>query len=178
MGEGKGKYYYPSLYLYCMQQYVELDGEGSALRFSACHFIPGHHKCSRLHGHDYFLKIKVYGRKEEEGMILDFSVLKEYAREILNRFDHRILIPSKSKTLKVAEKEKEVEIWVEGKHYIFPASDCVLCELEHTTAEALAEYICDLLVEKIKKMKNLEIVWCGISEGPGQTAWCERRLKP
>jgi len=158
------------------ENYLELEGESIGLRFSASHFIPGHKKCARLHGHDYFLKIRVYGRREE-GLILDFSVLRECAREILEGLDHRILIPLRNKGIRVVRKEEEVEVWVEEKHYVFPSSDCVLCELEHTTAEALAEYICNLLLEKLKKMKNIKALACGISEGPGQTAWFERRLE-
>ncbi|MGB9372190.1 MAG: 6-carboxytetrahydropterin synthase, partial [Halobacteriota archaeon] len=33
--------------------WIELDGWQAKLRFSACHFIPDHPKCGRLHGHTY-----------------------------------------------------------------------------------------------------------------------------
>ncbi|MEM4160728.1 MAG: 6-pyruvoyl tetrahydropterin synthase family protein [Thermoplasmata archaeon] len=159
-----------------MEIYVELDGLLRDLRFSACHFIPGHEKCSRLHGHDYFVSVRVYGKKGEDGMLLDFSKLKNHAREIVAKLDHRVLLPANSKEIKVERKGEELEVWQEGKHYIFPASDCVLCELEHVTAESLAEYICNLLAEKLKNYENVMRIRCGISEGIGQTAWFERGL--
>ncbi|MEM3397222.1 MAG: 6-pyruvoyl tetrahydropterin synthase family protein [Thermoplasmata archaeon] len=161
-----------------MEICVELDGVFRDLRFSACHFIPGHEKCSRLHGHDYFLKIKVYGEQGSEGMLLDFSKLKEYAREIIAKLDHHVLLPSKNSDLKIERKGEEIEVWHGKKHYIFPASDCVLCEIEHVTAESLAEYICNLLAERLKDYKNLVRIQCGVAEGIGQIAWFERGLNP
>ncbi|MCX8173522.1 MAG: 6-pyruvoyl tetrahydropterin synthase family protein [Thermoplasmata archaeon] len=160
-----------------METCVELDGVLRDLRFSACHFIPGHEKCSRLHGHDYFLNIKLYGRKGADGMLLDFSKLKEYARELISMLDHRVILPAKSPAIKIEQKGDEIEVWHEGKHYLFPASDCVVCEVEHVTAEALAEYICNFIAGKIMACENVEKICCGVSEGTGQTAWFERGLK-
>lgn len=159
-----------------MENSVELDGMFRDLRFSACHFIPEHDKCSRLHGHDYFLQIRVYGRKSSDGMVMDFSKLKEYAREIISMLDHRVLLPTKNSSIKIDQREKEIEVWQGEKHYLFPASDCVLCNVEHTTAEALAEYICYLLADKLKDRENVERICCGVGEGLGQVAWFERRL--
>ena len=52
---------------------LEIDGGHSGIRFSACHFIPHHDKCSRLHGHSYILRLRLEGDIGENG-----SVVKDY----------------------------------------------------------------------------------------------------
>ena len=44
-------------------------------------------KCNRLHGHNYMVEVWAYGDLDKNGMIIDFSVIKE----IVFRYDHRDL---------------------------------------------------------------------------------------
>jgi len=61
-------------------------------RFEAAHFLPGHPKCGRMHGHSYRLVVAVEGPVGENGMVMDFSQLKDIVQSaILNRVDHRPL---------------------------------------------------------------------------------------
>ena len=62
---------------------LNIDGGYSGIRFSACHFIPRHEKCSRLHGHSYIVRLELEGDIGEEGMIMDFVVLKKKLKEII-----------------------------------------------------------------------------------------------
>ena len=59
---------------------LEIDGGYSGIRFSSCHFIPRHEKCSRLHGHSYIVRLRLEGDIGEDGMIMDFVVLKRALR--------------------------------------------------------------------------------------------------
>ena len=44
--------------------------------FDAAHYLPSYNgKCEHLHGHTYKLVVKVDGRPDMEGMVLDFSLL-------------------------------------------------------------------------------------------------------
>ena len=81
---------------------LEIDGGYSGIKFSACHFIPRHEKCSRLHGHSYIVRLRLDGDIGEDGMIMDFVILKRKLREMIEEFDHRTLIPSKSKEVSVS----------------------------------------------------------------------------
>jgi 6-pyruvoyltetrahydropterin/6-carboxytetrahydropterin synthase len=58
--------------------------------FSAAHMIKGYQgKCSRLHGHNYKVKVAVVGEKLNEiGMVVDFSKVKAKLEEVLDMFDH------------------------------------------------------------------------------------------
>jgi len=52
------------------------------------HFLPGHEKCGRLHGHTYKVEIVIEG-DHQKGMIIDFADLKKQSREALSEYDHR-----------------------------------------------------------------------------------------
>lgn len=52
------------------------------------HYLPGHVKCGRLHGHTYTVDLIIEGEKQG-GMVVDFADLKSAVREILGVYDHR-----------------------------------------------------------------------------------------
>ena len=39
----------------------------AACKFSAAHFLAGHPKCSRLHGHNYHVRVKLSGELDGKG---------------------------------------------------------------------------------------------------------------
>ena len=61
--------------------------------FDAAHYIPHYKgKCENMHGHTYKLEIVVEGDIKKDGMIIDFSKLKEIIdREVLEKLDHHDL---------------------------------------------------------------------------------------
>ena len=61
--------------------------------FDAAHYLPNYHgKCEKLHGHTYKLVVKLEGRPDAEGMIMDFLVIKRIVTEkVLSVLDHACL---------------------------------------------------------------------------------------
>lgn len=61
--------------------------------FDAAHWLEGYEgKCSRLHGHLWVLEAFVVGETLDKiGFIMDFGVIKEALREIVNDLDHYCL---------------------------------------------------------------------------------------
>jgi 6-pyruvoyltetrahydropterin/6-carboxytetrahydropterin synthase len=61
--------------------------------FDSAHFLTEYHgKCEVLHGHTYHLSVTIQGKPDQNGMILDFLVLKEIViQNILSKIDHRLL---------------------------------------------------------------------------------------
>jgi len=53
------------------------------------HFLPGHVKCGRIHGHTYKVELIVEGEAHAGGMVVDFGELRSRARAVLEEFDHR-----------------------------------------------------------------------------------------
>ncbi len=155
-----------------MSTSVEIDGWKSDIRFSSSHLLSDHKKCRFLHGHTYAIHSHVYGEKDEQGFIVDFSLLKSALREIADKLDHRALIPEKNESVAVAKKE--IRINVDGKNYVFPREDCILLPIKSATAENLAEYILERLLKKMDLPKNVKKIDIGVDEGFGQGAWAEK----
>ena len=55
------------------------------------HFLPGHPKCGRLHGHTYKIEIIIEGETGSEGMVLDFGEMKQNLQSVLGQYDHQSL---------------------------------------------------------------------------------------
>ena len=71
---------------------LKLDGWDLGITFSACHFLPGHDKCNRLHGHNYRAEVTVAGSKlDDSGMLVDFGWLKQICQRVVEELDHSLL---------------------------------------------------------------------------------------
>lgn len=150
---------------------IEIDGGHSGIRFSACHFIPRHDKCSRLHGHSYILRLRVEGDVGDNGMLMDFVMLKSELKKFIAEFDHRTLIPGKSKLVKIDESSDSVNVECDGKKYMFPKTDVVILDIPTTTAEEMARMMAERMAADVDIPKNVRSLSVGLDEERGQTAW-------
>ena len=64
--------------------------EGS---FSAAHLLAGYQgKCEKLHGHNYKVRVSVAAKNlNRQGMVIDFTILKQELHKILEILDHSFL---------------------------------------------------------------------------------------
>jgi 6-pyruvoyltetrahydropterin/6-carboxytetrahydropterin synthase len=153
-----------------MSFFIEIDGWRSNIRFSSAHIIPEYEKCGRLHGHTYAVHVKVSGLPDKKGIILDFSILKDILREIVSDLDHRILIPEKNNAVNIIKEKNSVRVSALGKDYIFPLDDCVFLPINSTSAENLAAYILERILNKVTLPDNVKNIEIGVDEGYGQGA--------
>jgi 6-pyruvoyltetrahydropterin/6-carboxytetrahydropterin synthase len=66
----------------------------SEATFSAAHTLPGVDMCSRMHGHNWRVRVTVTvaaDRLDAHGMGVDFRVLEQMTREAIQDFEHRYL---------------------------------------------------------------------------------------
>lgn len=63
--------------------------------FEAAHrlpHLPVEHKCSRLHGHSFVVKVRVRGPLDERlGWVVDFGEVEKAWRPLFEQLDHRCL---------------------------------------------------------------------------------------
>ncbi|MHA1211799.1 MAG: 6-pyruvoyl trahydropterin synthase family protein [Candidatus Heimdallarchaeota archaeon] len=144
----------------------QIDFEDPRIGFASAHFIIGHDKCGRLHGHNYFIRVSLRGELNEQHMVLDYGILKEELRKITKEFDHRVLIPSKAEGLVIEEKDGSIEIHTCGKRYLIPKEDTVLVPVPATTSEELAKYFHGELSKLWPKLH----ITVNIEEAPGASA--------
>jgi 6-pyruvoyltetrahydropterin/6-carboxytetrahydropterin synthase len=110
--------------------------------FSAGHFITYEgHRCEALHGHNYRVAAGVEGPLDENFYVFDFTRLKRLLKTVVDRLDHRMLLPSRNERIDVKSTGKEVTATYEDRRYVFPASDVVLLPIANTTAEMLAQWV-------------------------------------
>lgn len=159
-----------------MSPCINIDGWRSYIRFSSAHIIPEYEKCGRLHGHTYAVHAKITGEMDDKGIIMDFSLLKESLREIVNRLDHKILIPKESKVLKIEKEKNYVKLVLLDKQYVFPVDDCIFLPLNSTSAENLASYILKELLGKLSLSNHIKNIEIGVDEGYGQGARVSKKI--
>jgi len=151
---------------------LEISGWSSKITFSATHLIAGHSKCGRLHGHDYAINAVIEGDIGKDGVIMDFISVKEFLRGVASELDHRVLVQAKDRSVVV--DGDSVRYSTGGKSYEFPRSDCVMLDVEVTSAEELAEWVIKRLMEKVTFPENVRRVEIGVDEGRGQGVWTSR----
>ena len=61
--------------------------------FAAAHRLEAYHgKCENLHGHNFTVEAFFEGEQlNEEGMLVDFAILKGYVNEALSELDHKYI---------------------------------------------------------------------------------------
>lgn len=61
--------------------------------FDSAHFLTNYYgKCERMHGHTYRLQVTLEGAVQENGLVIDFVVLKRVVKKhVLNKLDHCLL---------------------------------------------------------------------------------------
>ncbi|KPL22582.1 MAG: hypothetical protein AMJ93_06875 [Anaerolineae bacterium SM23_84] len=152
--------------------------EKGHLRFSAAHFITFMGKCERLHGHNYALSVELAGELTGDGYVFDFVALKGLLRDICDSLDHHFLIPTKNENLALRRSDSEWELHFGERRYVFPAQDVLLLPVDNITAERLAEYVCEQVLERLThhETSNLRSVTVGVEEAPGQTAYYSHSL--
>ena len=77
--------------------------------FDSAHYLPNYYgKCERMHGHTYKLQVTVEGKVGENGLLIDFVILKKIVKEkVLDQLDHQVL----NDFLEVPSAEN-VAIWI------------------------------------------------------------------
>ena len=123
-----------------------LEGFG----FDYAHFLPFDPKCSRLHGHSAEVRLRLFGQRAQDGMLVPFDLAREALRDAVSMFDHRLLAARA-----YIEKEAEGCIKVsyvpcfapEQRVEILLPRESVLITPEETTIE----HVGGLLAEEVLK---------------------------
>ncbi len=142
------------------------------------HFMadyPG--KCRATHAHSsYYVDVVIGGFKASDGMVVDFNIVKRIVKDVVNEFDHKLVV---NKKYVVAVKDRHVRIYyetVEGIHdYTLPISEVKILD-EEPTIENITKYIAE---EILKRMPgNVTSVGVILREGVDKGAVYIARTKP
>lgn len=124
------------------------------LVFSSAHFVTFNGDvCETLHGHNFRVSAEIAGGLDGDYFVVDFVMALEVLRKLVLELDHRVLLPTRHALIQVHSEGESVEATFRERRWVFPAGDCVLLDVENTSAELLARYLChrfrDALAEKM-----------------------------
>lgn len=137
---------------------VEVKG----LKFSSAHFVVGHPKCERLHGHDYYVDVLVEGQLDEKGMLVDFGMVKQVIKPILDMLDHKIIIPKGNTKLELHNLDDngvdsifivlELDMVTYPKKLFLTKDEVCLLPIKNSTAELIGEWMYGVMKEEFLKL--------------------------
>jgi 6-pyruvoyltetrahydropterin/6-carboxytetrahydropterin synthase len=142
-------------------------------KFNAAHFMAYRGFRERLHGHNYRVAVRIEGKLNPDGYVIDFADVKRAARKVCDEMNERVLIPERSDCLKIDVGDGRVAVECEdGSRFAFPAADCVLLPIAHSSAEELAAYVCRRLVDALPGLgtRGVRAVEVAVAEAPAQEA--------
>ena len=145
--------------------------------FSAAHFITFDGSCERLHGHNYHVAAEIHGALDANHLVIDFLLVRSKLRDITLELDHYVLLPTKHPQIRVVDNGREVTATFEDRRWAFPSGDCRLLPVANTTAELLAAYIGQRLLDSLGdaagKVDRLQVA---VDECDGQVGvWTSAR---
>ncbi len=143
------------------------------LVFSSGHFISYEgDKCERLHGHNYRTAVEVEAPLDDNHYVFDFIALKQRTKLITDELDHRMLLPTKNQLIQLFEEGRAMRVRYTDREWVFPRDECVLLPIENTTAELLARYIGQRLLDDLRKAYGFvpEVIRVEVEENIGQSA--------
>eukprot|EP00644_Phytophthora_capsici_P009095 jgi/Phyca11/102250/e_gw1.6.322.1 len=149
------------------------------MKFNAAHFIAYKGFREKLHGHNYRCAVTITGQVGSDGYVVDFGEIKRISRVICKDLNESFLVPMRSDILTISFEGPNIHITTEDlATFSFPQADCSLLPIVHSSAEELAMYISDQLVDKFtleallnRKVQKLEVT---ISEADQQFASYKR----
>ena len=148
------------------------------LVFCSGHFISYEgDKCERLHGHNYRTAVEVEGELDANFYVFDFIALKNQIKTITDELDHRMMLPSRNPRIGVEEQPRSIRVRYRDREWVFPHDDCIILPIENTTAELLARYIGQRLLDDLRRQHHFEpdVLRVEVEENIGQSATYEWR---
>ena len=147
--------------------------ERNTLRFAAAHFTTFGGECEPIHGHNYDVFVEVEGELTADSWVLDFSETKRMVAAICKELDHRFLLPRKSRSLEIEERDGEYEIAFGDRRYVLPESDVAALPIDNSTTERLAKWLNGRIRAALSASgaSNIGRVTVGVEEAPGQAGW-------
>ena len=112
--------------------------------FSSGHYLRNYvGKCENPHGHNYKVRVTLCGSElDEAGLLLDFKLLKQVLRPIIERIDHQLLNDLEPFTVLNPSAENLAKYFYDQTRAHLAAvtqgrvrvKDCILWETDTTTA--------------------------------------------
>ena len=154
-----------------MTRLTTIDIDKEYLKFSAAHFtVFSADERERLHGHNFRVSARFIAPVNENGMCVDYSVLKKKIQQVCDDLDEFTLIAANSPYLKCSEQEGYYQVEHDQARLLFLIEDTLMLPIANTTVEELSWYVLNTVLSDQVFQSNCDFqqidVW--VSSGPGQ----------
>ena len=154
-----------------MQSNFRVQVSKDYLVFASAHFIT-------FAGHR--VGVAVEGTVDSECLfVLDFSVLKQITRNLVDEIDHKVILPTLNPKLAFREDGDRIAVDYFGRPtYVFPRTDCALLAIQNSTAEMLAQYLGTRVRDELVRggHTHLTLLELEVEENYGQSATFRQAL--
>ncbi len=118
--------------------------------FEAIHYTPEKKGAPILHGHTFRVDVEAEGEIGENGMVIDFRILRDAAREVLESWHMSIILPESAEFRAMGEFSYRVKR--------IPYQHATTEYMALTLAEELKQSLCSKLgVKQCKKLAILRV---------------------
>ena len=151
---------------------TRIDLKNEYLKFSAAHFtIFSATERERLHGHNFKVSASFIAEVGDNGMCVDYAILKKRVRKICDSLDEYTLIANDSEFLTISEKDKYYSVIHHHDELLLLKSDTLLLPIKNTTVEEYSNWLLQELVLDKALMATCPIseISITVSSGPGQS---------
>ena len=159
-----------------MQSNFRVQVSKDYLVFASAHFITFRgHQCETLHGHNYRVGVAVEGAVDAEAFfVLDFSVLKQIARRLVDEIDHKVLLPDAESQagLPRGGRPRSRSTTSASRPTSSPGATAPCSPIQNSTAEMLAQYLGTRVRDELSRSgyTHLTLLELEVEENYGQSA--------
>ena len=130
---------------------IFVDGRRIRARFHVAHRISGAgYGLDRLHGHTYDIRLSLAG-KDQVAFLYPFEALMQMMVETVEPLDNKVLLADGGGNVAKFEDGTVTYVSADERRYMFPRDDIVLLPVREVTVEALADYLLNQILEKLRK---------------------------
>ena len=145
------------------------------MKFSVAHFtIFSSTLRERIHGHNYYLRVRLKASVGEIGLAFDYRDIRKILIEKCKYLNESFLLPVESKYLSVEENysEDSIKITFNNKSMILLKEDVTLLPLSNISSEALSSWFLSelLLNEDMVKENEISMIETMISTTQGHSS--------
>ena len=147
-----------------------------SMKFSAAHFtIFSATERERLHGHNFQVQVDICAPTSDNGMVVNYKLLKEHARQCCKQLDEYLILPELSPHLAINSEESHYQVTFNQETLFFPKYDTLLLPIRNTTVEEFSRYFLQQLLTIYRDQLTLDIhkLVVRVSSGPGQSGSSE-----
>jgi 6-pyruvoyltetrahydropterin/6-carboxytetrahydropterin synthase len=153
--------------------------EPADLGFNSAHFITYGTVCENLHGHNFHTRVTAHGEDAGEGYVLDFVALTRLAGDVCKTLSDRVILPGTSPVVKIGEADGLVKVESFGKRFWIEQESAIVLPIANATAELLAWYIGERLLESLRDenlLNGVQLLEVAVEEADRQ--WGISRHRP